>query len=44
MRCDPFFCGFKFTTVLGEILADLVLDGRTDHPISLFAQDRPGLR
>jgi sarcosine oxidase len=28
--------GFKFVPVVGEILADLVLDGRTDHPIGLF--------
>ncbi len=28
--------GFKFVPVIGEILADLVLDGRTDHPIDLF--------
>lgn len=34
--------GFKFTPVVGEILADLVLDGRTGHDISLFAIDRFG--
>ena len=28
--------GFKFVPVVGEILADLVLDGHTDHPIGLF--------
>ena len=28
--------GFKFVPVVGEILADLALDGRTDHPIGLF--------
>lgn len=28
--------GFKFTSVVGEILADLALDGRTDHPIAGF--------
>jgi sarcosine oxidase len=28
--------GFKFVPVVGEILADLVIDGRTDHPIGLF--------
>jgi len=28
--------GFKFTCVLGEILADLALDGRTDHPIGFL--------
>ncbi len=32
--------GFKFAPVVGEILADLALDGRTDHDISLFALDR----
>jgi sarcosine oxidase len=28
--------GFKFAPVLGEIVADLAVDGRTDHPIALF--------
>ena len=28
--------GFKFVPVVGEIVADLVIDGRTDHPIDLF--------
>ena len=28
--------GFKFAPVVGEILADLVLDGHTSHDISLF--------
>jgi sarcosine oxidase len=28
--------GFKFIPVVGEILADLALTGRTDHPIALF--------
>jgi sarcosine oxidase len=28
--------GFKFTPVIGEILADLALDGTTKHPIELF--------
>lgn len=28
--------GFKFVPVVGEILADLVVDGATAHPISLF--------
>jgi sarcosine oxidase len=32
--------GFKFTPVLGEILADLALDGKTAHPIELFRLDR----
>lgn len=31
--------GFKFTAVLGEVLADLV-EGGTDHPIDRFAIDR----
>jgi sarcosine oxidase len=31
--------GFKFTPVVGEILADLVITGATRHPIDLF---RPG--
>jgi len=33
--------GFKFCSVVGEILADLALDGATGHDISLFALDRP---
>jgi sarcosine oxidase len=33
--------GFKFCSVVGEILADLALDGRTRHDISLFTLDRP---
>ncbi|WP_340687152.1 N-methyl-L-tryptophan oxidase [Amycolatopsis coloradensis] len=28
--------GFKFVPVVGEILADLVVDGTTGHPIALF--------
>jgi sarcosine oxidase len=32
--------GFKFCSVVGEILADLVLDGRTHHDIELFRLDR----
>ncbi|MER6910779.1 N-methyl-L-tryptophan oxidase [Streptomyces sp. NPDC000594] len=32
--------GFKFVTVVGEILADLALDGTTRHPISLFDPGR----
>lgn len=28
--------GFKFVPVIGEILADLALDGRTNRDISLF--------
>ena len=32
--------GFKFVPVVGEILADLALDGRTAHPIALFDPQR----
>jgi sarcosine oxidase len=32
--------GFKFTAVVGEILADLVSEGSTHHPIALFTPDR----
>jgi sarcosine oxidase len=32
--------GFKFAPVIGEILADLVIDGRTRHSIDLFRPDR----
>jgi glycine/D-amino acid oxidase-like deaminating enzyme len=32
--------GFKFAPVVGEILADLALDGRTRHDIALFAASR----
>jgi sarcosine oxidase len=32
--------GFKFAPVVGEILADLALDGTTAHPISLFTPSR----
>jgi sarcosine oxidase len=32
--------GFKFSSVIGEILADLVLDGATRHPISFLSADR----
>ena len=32
--------GFKFASVMGEILADLALDGRTAHPIDRFRIDR----
>lgn len=32
--------GFKFAPTVGEILADLALAGRTDHPIDLFRADR----
>jgi len=32
--------GFKFAPVLGEVLADLAIDGRTPHDISRFAFSR----
>lgn len=32
--------GFKFASVVGEIVADLALDGRTPHDISRFRADR----
>jgi len=34
--------GFKFCSVVGEILADLALDGGTRHPIGLFRPERFG--
>ena len=36
--------GFKFVPVVGEIVADLVADGATPHPIGLFDPTRPALR
>lgn len=38
--------GFKFVPVVGEILADLAVDGTTPHPITLFDPRRlqPSLR
>ena len=35
--------GFKFTCVLGEVLVDLALDGRTPQPIEFLSVARPGL-
>jgi len=32
--------GFKFASVIGEILADLATEGGTDHPIDMFGLDR----
>lgn len=32
--------GFKFCSVIGEVVADLVTTGRTPHDISLFTLDR----
>jgi sarcosine oxidase len=36
--------GFKFCSVVGEIMAQLALDGKTVHNILPFAWDRPRLR
>jgi len=33
--------GFKFASVMGEILADLALDGKTVHPIGFLSPERP---
>ena len=35
--------GFKFTTVLGQRLVELALDGRTDKPIDFLRADRKSL-
>ena len=32
--------GFKFSPVIGEILADLAIDGRTAYPVDTFRLDR----
>ncbi|PSP98263.1 N-methyl-L-tryptophan oxidase [Halobacteriales archaeon QS_5_70_17] len=32
--------GFKFASVIGEVLADLAVEGGTDHPIDMFRLDR----
>ena len=32
--------GFKFASVVGEVLADLAVDGKTRHPIELFSPGR----
>jgi len=34
---------FKFATLIGRILSQLALDGRTDYPIDAFQADRPAL-
>jgi glycine/D-amino acid oxidase-like deaminating enzyme len=36
--------GFKFTSVLGEVLADLATEGKTRLPIGFLSARRPGLR
>jgi sarcosine oxidase len=35
--------GFKFSSGMGEILADLAIDGRTDQPIGFLSPKRPAL-
>lgn len=35
--------GFKFASVVGEVLADLALEGRTRHPIGFLSASRPAL-
>ena len=40
MACGFSGHGFKFAPVMGEILADLALEGRTRHDIGLFTVDR----
>ena len=35
--------GFKFASAIGEIQADLILDGKSRFDLSPFAIDRPGL-
>jgi sarcosine oxidase len=32
--------GYKFCSVIGEILADLATEGKTEHPIDLFSPAR----
>ena len=32
--------GYKFCSIVGEILADLVTEGETQHPIDLFSPAR----
>jgi sarcosine oxidase len=32
--------GYKFASVVGEILSDLAIDGATRHPIALFSPQR----
>lgn len=36
--------GFKFTNVLGQAMADLALDGKTELPVGFLGVDRPRLR
>ncbi|MFC7165315.1 N-methyl-L-tryptophan oxidase [Halospeciosus flavus] len=32
--------GFKFASTIGEVLADLAVDGETDHDVGMFSLDR----
>jgi sarcosine oxidase len=36
--------GYKFCSVVGEIMADLTIDGATNHDIDLFRWDRFDMR
>ncbi|MEX0728638.1 MAG: N-methyl-L-tryptophan oxidase [Planctomycetaceae bacterium] len=36
--------GFKFTSVIGEALMQLALDGRTEQPVGFLSLSRPALR
>ncbi len=36
--------GFKFASLIGRILSELAIDGRTDHDLAPFRADRPILR
>ncbi len=34
---------YKFAGLLGKILSELAIDGRTDYPIGAFTLDRPAI-
>lgn len=36
--------GFKFSSVIGEILSQLIVSGTTEHDISIFSVTRPSLQ
>jgi sarcosine oxidase len=36
--------GFKFASLIGQILAQLAVDGHTDHPLETFQINRPILQ
>jgi sarcosine oxidase len=36
--------GFKFASIIGSVLADLVVDGRTSEPVEFLRLNRPALR